>query len=47
MAGILHALPSFNIHTTPMGCGIEVAWGKYQGTYIKCFPYALNILHRY
>jgi hypothetical protein len=28
MAGILHALPSFNIHTTPMGCGIEIAWGK-------------------
>jgi hypothetical protein len=27
MAGILHALPSFNIHMTPMGCGVEVAWG--------------------
>ncbi|KPI41866.1 uncharacterized protein AB675_5621 [Cyphellophora attinorum] len=27
MAGILHALPSFNVHGTPMGCGIEVAWG--------------------
>jgi hypothetical protein len=37
MAGILHALPSFNIHGTPMGCGIEVAWGKYQATYIGCF----------
>jgi hypothetical protein len=29
IAGILNALPSFNIHTTPMGCGIEVAWGTY------------------
>lgn len=28
MAGILNALPSFNIHMTPMGCGVEVAWGK-------------------
>jgi hypothetical protein len=28
MAGILHALPSFNVHATPFGCGIEVAWGK-------------------
>jgi hypothetical protein len=28
MAGILHALPSFNLHTTPMGCGVEVAWGQ-------------------
>lgn len=27
LAGILHAVPSFNIHTTPMGCGVEVAWG--------------------
>ncbi|KAK5203125.1 hypothetical protein LTR96_011047 [Exophiala xenobiotica] len=27
VAGILHALPSFNVHGTPMGCGIEVAWG--------------------
>lgn len=27
IAGILHSVPSFNIHTTPMGCGVEVAWG--------------------
>jgi hypothetical protein len=27
LAGILHALTSFNIHDTPFGCGIEVAWG--------------------
>jgi hypothetical protein len=27
VAGILHAVPSFNLHTTPMGCGVEVAWG--------------------
>lgn len=27
IAGILHSVPSFNIHTKPMGCGVEVAWG--------------------
>ncbi|KAF7513140.1 hypothetical protein GJ744_010536 [Endocarpon pusillum] len=27
IAGILHAIPSFNIHTTPWGCGVEIAWG--------------------
>ncbi|KAM6504796.1 hypothetical protein FSOLCH5_015286 [Fusarium solani] len=27
MAGILHAVPSFNIHSEPAGCGVETAWG--------------------
>jgi hypothetical protein len=28
-ASILHALPSFNVHGTPFGCGIEIAWGGF------------------
>jgi hypothetical protein len=28
MASLFHVLPSFNAHITPMGCGVEVAWGR-------------------
>jgi hypothetical protein len=36
MAGILHALPSFNIHGTPMGCGVETAWGQSIASLVVC-----------
>jgi hypothetical protein len=29
MAGILHTLPIFNIHMTPMSYGVEFAWGTF------------------
>ena len=36
LASILHALPSFNVHGTPFGCGVEVAWGGFILLLIIC-----------